>query len=607
MSDEPQVPDLDVDFSMPSGLHVTTETPYRILVIGDFAGGDSGTLSGALSEGMVEVNATTFDSVLAAAAPSLRLKTTHPLVPGNQALEIDLRLDSLKALEPAGLIAQIPHTRLLASVREQLVERLRGKLPADKITAAVAGAVNQDSSLSWLSDALKWSPSAQPADPAAVNDVLSQLDLGDPGEAPPAAPPKSPTGALLSAIAGAAAPIPSEEASAIRRALAEIDRRLSVWITAVLHAPPVQAVESAWRSLAFLIQRTDFRKGIRISILHAKKADLLEHLRTRVIDPVFDEGLAAPDLIAIDTAFSNTAPDIEALDEIAQHAASLPAVAVAGVSASFFGAKYAWQVPTLPGIATALEQYQYAKWRSLREQPYARSLGVVFGRGLLRGLYERNDAPELEFAYREEAVGEQDFVWAGGAVATACAVARSIADTGWPSAMAGYVNGQIEGFASAQGGKKHEKKFGPTDTMLPEPKFIEFASAGVNALSGLPNTESALLWNGLTAARINRDDQAGLLEISLPYQLFAARLAVLLFALKPHLERLSAEQVIAKVTGHVQDWLKTPDGPPAADQISVLARPAEDNPAVLELAVTATPPQTLLPGGIPVVMGYRIG
>ncbi|MEP0842509.1 MAG: type VI secretion system contractile sheath large subunit [Phycisphaerae bacterium] len=608
MSDEPIVPDLEVEFAgHGSGLRVTTDMPYRILVVGDFAGGETGTVSGSLGDGPVEISADSFDEVMAGAGVSLRLKTTHPFLPGNQALELDVRFDSLKAFEPAGLIAQLPQPRLLSAVRAQLVERLGGRLSADKLTAAVGRAVGEDATLSWLVDALKWSPSAQPADPGAVNEVLGGLDLGESEETPPAAPPRSATGALVSSLAAGAAPVPSEEASAIRRALGEIDRRLTTWLTAVLHAAPVQAAEAAWRSLAFLVAHIEFRKGIRLSVLHAKKSDLLERFRTRIIDPVFDAGMASPDLIVVDAAFANTAPDLEALDELAQHAASLPAVLLTGVSPAFFGAKFAWQVPTLPGIATALEQYQFAKWRSLRDQAYARSLGVVFGRGLLRGLYDRREASELEFAYREEAVGEGEFVWCGGAMAAACSVARSLADTGWPSACAGYVNGQIDGFTSTQGGKKREKKFGPTDTLLPEPKIAELAVAGVNALSALQGSETALLWNGLTAARVHRDDHIGLLEVSLPYQLFASRLAVLLFALKPHLAGLSAEKIIATVTEHVRDWLKTPDGPPPAESVSVLARPAEDAPAVLELAVTATPPQNLLPGGIPVVMGYRIG
>lgn len=119
-------------------------------------------------------------------------------------------------------------------------------------------------------------------------------------------------------------------------------------------------------------------------------------------------------------------------------------------------------------------------------------------------------------------------------------VARSVADTSWPSAMAGYVHGRIDGFKTAQGGKKGDKKFGPTDTDLPQPKIEELAVAGVNAAVGIRDHDDALLWNGLTASRPQRMDADALLEVSLPYRLFATRMSTLLFALKPHLSGMSS-------------------------------------------------------------------
>jgi predicted component of type VI protein secretion system len=349
----------------------------------------------------------------------------------------------------------------------------------------------------------------------------------------------------------------------------------------------------------------EFRKGLRLLVLHAAPGELLETFRTRLIDPVFDEGADAPDLIVVDTQFGNTAPDLEALDELAQHGASLPAVVLAGVGASFFGIKHAWQMATLPPIVSMFDQWQFAKWKALRDQPYARSLGVLFGRCLLRTPYERGDAGDLEFSYREEAITDKDFLWGTGALAGAVTVARSVADTGWPTAMAGYVHGRIEGFKTARGGKKGDKKFGPTDTDLPQPKIEELAVAGVNAAVGIRDHDDALVWNGLTAARPQRMDPDALLEVSLPYQLFATRMSMLLFELKPHLSGMSPEKMKGFVATHVHDWLQL-EGKVEAEKMSVQTRPSEQEPGAIELAVTVTPPQSVLPGAIPVVLGYRV-
>jgi hypothetical protein len=171
--------------------------------------------------------------------------------------------------------------------------------------------------------------------------------------------------------------------------------------------------------------------------------------------------------------------------------------------------------------------------------------------------------------------------------------------------MSGYVHGRIEGFATAEGGKKGDKKFGPTDTALPEAKIEELGGVGVNATVGLRDRDDALVWNGMTAAKAPRSDMQAVLEVSLPYQLFAGRLSALLLALKPSLSHTSAERVVAIVTQHVRDWMPF-EGEPTPEQLSVQTRPSEDNPAILELAVTVTPPKTVVPGDMPVVVGYRI-
>ena len=253
-----------------------------------------------------------------------------------------------------------------------------------------------------------------------------------------------------------------------------------------------------------------------------------------------------------------------------------------------------------------LDQWQFAKWKKLRFAPYARLLGVVFGRCLLRAPHGRDGGGDLDFVYREECVTDRDLVWAGGAMAAACTISQSVAQTGWPTSLSGYVNGRLEGFKTCSGGKKGDKKFGPSDTELPEPKIEELGLAGINAVVGVRDHEDVLFWNGMTAAHAPRNDTEAILEVSLPYQLFTVRLSGLLFELKQHLTGMAADAVPAFVTQHVRDWIPF-DGEPTPDQLSVQTRPAEDNPTTLELAVTVTPPPNIVPGDVPVVMGYRLG
>ena len=604
MSDEPNPPELEVNLPLPDGLKVERDRPYRILVISDLAAAPDGSLSGPLTENIIEITPDTFDGLMAAACPTVHFKTADPSVPGNVLTEVELRFDALKALQPAALLEQLPTTRALLAARAQIVARLRGKTTPEQLAATLQKAAAGDSSLAWLPDAVRWTPSAAAPPDSAVDDVLGQLDLGELTPAGPSAPPKTPLGKIVSAAAASGAPqIPAEEASSLRRALGQIDQRATAWLNTLLHAVPVQRVEAAWRALAFLVAHLDFRRGLRLSVLHAPRAELTRRLVSLLIDPVFDRGAAAPDLLVVDSFFGNVAADIEVLDELAQHAASLPVVVLTGVSAEFFGVKNAWQVPTLPPLVALFDQWQFAKWKTMRAEPYARALGVVFGRGLLRAPYTATPSDNLEFAYREDCLADKDLVWTSGAVAAACTIGRSMAEIGWPTGMVG----RLKGFASSLGGKKGDKQFGPADTQMPLEKGQEMVIAGINAVLSLPKeTNEVLVCNGFSAARPARAEGYALLEVSLPYQLFASRLSSLLLELKPHLSGLPQDKLAAVALAHVRDWLTVEGIEPEEQQIAVQARPLDDDPNSLQLAVTVTPPPRILPGGVPVVLGYRV-
>ena len=62
--------------------------------------------------------------------------------------------------------------------------------------------------------------------------------------------------------------------SAVDAMIAEIDRKLSRQLDAILHAEAFQRLESSWRSLKMLVDRTDFRENVRIELFNVSKDDL---------------------------------------------------------------------------------------------------------------------------------------------------------------------------------------------------------------------------------------------------------------------------------------------------------------------------------------------
>src|SRR5512141_1266983 len=57
--------------------------------------------------------------------------------------------------------------------------------------------------------------------------------------------------------------------------IAEIDVKLSRQIDEIIHNSTFQKLESAWRGLKFVVDRTDFRENVKIELLNCSKEDLL--------------------------------------------------------------------------------------------------------------------------------------------------------------------------------------------------------------------------------------------------------------------------------------------------------------------------------------------
>ena len=58
--------------------------------------------------------------------------------------------------------------------------------------------------------------------------------------------------------------------------IAELDKKIGAQMDEILHLPEFQALESTWRGLKFLVDRTEFRENIKVELMNASKEDLLE-------------------------------------------------------------------------------------------------------------------------------------------------------------------------------------------------------------------------------------------------------------------------------------------------------------------------------------------
>ena len=70
--------------------------------------------------------------------------------------------------------------------------------------------------------------------------------------------------------------ISSDVIASIEAMIAELDRRMSKQINAIMHHEDFQKIESAWRGLHYLVNNTETDEMLKISVMNISKTDLAQ-------------------------------------------------------------------------------------------------------------------------------------------------------------------------------------------------------------------------------------------------------------------------------------------------------------------------------------------
>jgi type VI secretion system protein ImpC len=331
--------------------------------------------------------------------------------------------------------------------------------------------------------------------------------------------------------------------------IAEIDRKLSKQLDAVLHNPEFQKVESAWRSLKLLVDRTNFRENVRIEVLNVSKDDLLEDFEdspeipksglykqvyTREYGQFGGQPIAA--MIA-NYDISPSTPDMKLMQYVGAVGAMSHAPFIAGVSPSFFGVNDYTELPNLKDLRSIFEGPQYIKWRALRESEDARYLGLTAPRFLLRPPYDPEENPVKAFEYREDvSASHEHYCWGNTAFALATRMTDSFAKYRWaPNIIGPASGGAVEDLPvhlyEAFG--QLEQKI-PTEVLVSDRKEFELAEEGFIALTMRKGSDNAAFFSANSVQKpkffgISKEGKEAetnyKLGIQLPYMFVINRLA----------------------------------------------------------------------------------
>lgn len=297
---------------------------------------------------------------------------------------------------------------------------------------------------------------------------------------------------------------------AVNTMIADIDERMGRQMDLILHATEFQELESFLRSLKLLVDHADPRENIKIHVMHATKAELLEdfefapeitqsgfykHIYSSGFGQFGGEPVAA---VVGNYAFENTTADMKLLKYISAVSAMAHAPFLSSVSPTFFGLDSFTELPGIKDVAAIFEGPAYTKWRALRDSEDSRNLGLTAPRFLLRHPYAPDENPVKGFNYRENVSRSHEaYLWGNTAFLLAANMAESFVSTRWcPNIVGPQSGGAVKDLPvhlyEAMGQLQSKV---PTEILITDRREYELAEEGFITLTMRKGSDNAAFFS----------------------------------------------------------------------------------------------------------------
>jgi type VI secretion system protein ImpC len=363
------------------------------------------------------------------------------------------------------------------------------------------------------------------------------------------------------------------KATDIDSCIASIDVFLSKQVTAIMHHPDFQALESAWKSVEFMVRRTNFRKNVEIKLFDISKQEILDDAESamaleqsdlfrKIYTDEFGVLGGKPYATIIGNyEILNTDDDMNFLRHIGKIAAAAHAPFISSVGPQFFGYRTPDELDRVKNVNRVLNQKKYAAWKSFRKEEYANYIALTLPRFQLRNPFDPEKQKIKTFAFKEDVEGPNDYLWGNTAMALASRMIDSFQKTGWGVYFRGVESGgkvadlplhvfEVDGLEDQQI---------PTEFMIPDFREKEFSDAGFIPLVWSKGDNFAVFFGGqsIQEPQLYDDDQAtanARLTAKLPYMLAVSRVA---HYLKSYMrDKIGATVTRDSIEAEMNRWLK---------------------------------------------------
>ena len=469
------------------------DDPFVIGVLADLSGQAAEGLPPLQARAFRQIDIDNFEECLARIKPRLAFDVANTLT-GEGHLSVETVFERMEDFSPDGVAAQVTELSRLLAVRPNLASILRNMSadgqPPDVIAEIVKGQATTDASA-------KEPPRPTTEEEDQGKSTLADLLGGDVKARPDPARDKARSAA--DAIARRALDssrdqvIPQGVNETVASITAEIDRRLSAQVNAVIHHPAFQRLEAAWRGLRHLVNNVETDETVMIRVLDVSRNALLRDIdgssadtsalfnkvHTQEAATVGGEPFAC---LVADLAFSPNAEDLSLLGRLADVAFAAGAPLLAGAAPELLGL-CSWREMAGAGPLHGVAVPEADAWNAFRACDASSHAYLTAPRVLGRAPYGKKTEPVEAFDF-EEAVGEGGVrcLWCNAAWTLAVSLAAAFERHGWSATGAAVSRGCAVEELPSYYDRETEEIVGPTEVPMPDTRAGELAQRGFTPL-----------------------------------------------------------------------------------------------------------------------------
>lgn len=303
---------------------------------------------------------------------------------------------------------------------------------------------------------------------------------------------------------------------ALDEMIAHIDNLVSKQMDEILHNESFQKLESVWRGLYFLVERTDFNENIKINLFDVTKEEALEDFENNpdITQSVIYKNIYSSEYgqfggepvgaIIGDYQLSTNSPDMTFLNKMASIAAMSHSPFLTSAAPSFFGLENYSELANIQDLNGLLQGPQYTRWRTFRENEDSKYTGLMVTRFLTRSPYNPEENPIKSFNYTENVHNSHNhLLWGNSAYAFATRLTESFAKYRWCGSIIGPKSGgsvkDLPTYVYESFGTKQSKI--PTEVLITDRREYELSEAGFITLTLRRDSNNAAFFSANSALK----------------------------------------------------------------------------------------------------------